>query len=122
MCHPSLSNKILQKGTAAYKINIQFTLWLPSNNMNHGEKDYYVEKIYEDTICFVTGKFKMLNNGSLELVLSCKSLIIEKEKKYRSKSGKSWVALTSVQYSDGHFNTTMMKHKLFGSKTRKRTR
>jgi len=64
--------------------------------MNHGEEDYYVEKIYEDTICFVTGKFKMLNNGSLELVLSCKSLIIEKEKKYRSKSGKSWVALTSV--------------------------
>ena len=49
--------------------------------MNHGEEDYYVEKIYEDTICFVTGKFKMLNNGSLELVLSCKSLIIEKEKK-----------------------------------------
>src|SRR6185369_11250046 len=77
----SLSNKILQKGTAAYKINIQFTLWLPSNNMNHGEEDYYVEKIYEDTICFVTGKFKMLNNGSLELVLSsCKSLIIEKKK------------------------------------------
>lgn len=98
--------------------------------MNHGEEDYYVEKIYEDTICFVTGKFKMLNNGSLELVLSsCKSLIIEKEKKYRSKSGKSWVALTSVQYSDGHFNTTTkalercgMKHKLFGSQTRKRTR
>jgi hypothetical protein len=48
--------------------------------MNHGEEDYYVEKIYEDTICFVTGKFKMLNNGSLKLVLSCKSLIIEKEK------------------------------------------
>jgi len=48
--------------------------------MNHGEEDYYVEKIHEDTICFVTGKFKMLNNGSLELVLSsCKSLIIEKE-------------------------------------------
>ena len=93
--------------------------------MNHGEEDYYVEKIYEDTIliCFVTGKFKMLNNGSLELVLSsCKSLIIEKEKKYQSKSGKSWVALTSVQYSDGHFNTTTMKHKLFGSQTRKRTR
>ena len=82
--------------------------------MNHGEEDCYVEKIYEDTICFVTGKFKMLNNGSLELVLSCKSLIIEK--------GKSWVALTSVQYSDGHFNTTTMKHKLFGSQTRKRTR
>ena len=44
MGHSSLSNKILQKGTAAYKINIQFTLWLPSNNMNHGEEDYYVEK------------------------------------------------------------------------------
>ena len=54
--------------------------------MNHGEEDYYVEKIYEDTICFVTGKFKMLNNGSLELVLSCKGLIIEKEKKYGSPS------------------------------------
>ena len=98
--------------------------------MNHGEEDYYVEKIYEDTIYFVTGKFKMLNNESLELVLSsCKSLRIEKEKKYRSKSGKGWVALTSVQYSDGHFNTTTkalercgMKHKLFGSQTRKRTR
>src|SRR5439155_22655341 len=49
----------------------------PSNNMNHGEEDYYVEKIYVDTIFFVTGKYKMLNNGS-----PCKSLIIEKEKKY----------------------------------------
>ena len=60
--------------------------------MNHGEEDYYVEKIYEDTICFVTGKFKMLNNGSLELVLSsCKSLIIEKEKKLSSnKSGQNF--------------------------------
>jgi len=90
----SLSNKILQKGTAACKINsdgdflnIQFTLWLPYNNnessedAEDAEEDYYVEKIYEDTICFVTGKFKMLNNGSLELVLSsCKSLLIEKEK------------------------------------------
>ena len=56
-----LSNKILQKGTAACKINnggdflnIQFTLWLPSSSEDD-DGDYYAEKIYEDTICFVTG-------------------------------------------------------------------
>ena len=122
MWHPSLSNKILQKGTAAYKINIQFTLWLPSNNMNHGEEDYYVKKIYEDTICFVTGKFKMLNNGSLELVLSCKSLIIEKEKKYRSNLVKVGSPSQVCSILTVILIPLRWSIKLFGSQTRKRTR
>ena len=85
-----LSNKILQKGTAACKINsagdilnIQFTLWLPNSHKEseENEEDCHVQKIQPDTVCFLTGKFAMLPNGSLELVVSsCKNLQIEKDK------------------------------------------
>ena len=85
-----LSNKILQKGTAACKINsagdilnIQFTLWLPNSHKEseESEEDCHVQKIQPDTVFFLTGKFAMLPNGSLELVVSsCKNLQIEKDK------------------------------------------
>jgi len=85
-----LSNKILQQGTAAYKINsagdilnIQFTLRLPNSHKKseESEEDCHVQKIQPDTVFFLTGKFAMLPNGSLELVVSsCKNLQIEKDK------------------------------------------
>lgn len=87
----SLANKILQRGTAACKINscgdsltVQLTLWLPSDNHqseNSDCEDSYVQKFYQDAIYFVTGKFAMLANGSIELVISSsKRLPIENEK------------------------------------------
>jgi hypothetical protein len=85
-----LSNKILQKGTVACKLNsagdilnIQFTLWLPNNHKKaeESEEDCHVQKIKPDAVCFLTGKFAMLPNRSLELVVSsCKNLQIEKNK------------------------------------------
>ena len=56
-----LSNKILQKGTAACKINsagdilnIQFTLWLPNSHKEseESEEDCHVQKIQPDTVFF----------------------------------------------------------------------
>jgi predicted membrane protein len=85
-----LSNKILQKGTVACKLNsagdilnIQFTFWLPNNHKKseESEEDCHVQKIKSDTVCFLTGKFAMLPNGSLELVVSsCKTYKLKKTK------------------------------------------
>jgi len=85
-----LSNKILQRGTAACKtnsagdvLNIQFTLWLPNSHgqSEESEEDCHVQKIHPDIVYFLTGKFSMLTNGSLEVVVSsCKHLEIEKDK------------------------------------------
>ena len=85
-----LTNKILQRGTAACKtdsdggfLTFLYTLWLPLDNDEFGDsdtKDSYIQKFHQNSVYFVTGKFTMLANGSLELVISsCKDLQIHKE-------------------------------------------
>src|SRR5438105_4494913 len=91
ICEQHLSNKILQTGSAACKIDddgdfttFQYTLWLPLLNnaevKNTEIEDTYIQKFTQESVYFVTGKFTMLNNGLLELaVSSCRELPIEKE-------------------------------------------
>ena len=44
-------------------------------------ENLYIHKFDQDSVYFVTGKFTMLNNGLLELVVSsCKCLPIDKDK------------------------------------------
>ncbi|CAG8586382.1 8669_t:CDS:1 [Paraglomus occultum] len=80
-----LPKKTLQKGIAACKTNsngdfltLKYTLWLP--NTINDDDDNYIEKIHQETTYFTTGKFTILPDKTLELVISsCKTLPITKE-------------------------------------------
>lgn len=90
-CEQHFSNKVLQTGSAACKIdtdgdflNFRYTSWLPLDSTELDDNDIenlYVHKFNQDSVYFITGKFTILDNGLLELVVSsCKSLPIDKEK------------------------------------------
>jgi len=88
-CEQHISNKILQTGSAACKIDgdgnfttFRYTLWLPLNDAEPEDtEDAYIRKFTQESVYFITGKFTMLDNGLLELIVSsCKELPIEKDK------------------------------------------
>jgi len=100
-----LPKKILQKGIAACKTNnngdfltFKYTLWLPNTT---NDNDNYIEKIRQETTYFTTGKFTMLPDKTLELVISsCKTLPITKESD------------TNLQTSTGQSQRTMQHHNI----------
>lgn len=87
-CEQHISNRILQTGSAACKIDgdgdfttFRYTLWLPLNDTEPEDtEDTYIQKVTQDSVYFITGKFAMLENGLLELaVSSCRELPIDKD-------------------------------------------
>jgi len=83
-CEQRFSNKILQTGTAACKIDadgdflpFRYTLWLQSDDdeFEDHEEASYIQRVDQESVYFVTGNFTILDTGSLELVISsCKNL------------------------------------------------
>ncbi|CAG8607091.1 5659_t:CDS:2 [Paraglomus occultum] len=59
----------------------RYTLWLPLNDTEPEDtEDTYIQKFTQDSVYFITGKFTMLENGLLELVVSsCRELPINKD-------------------------------------------
>ena len=90
-CEQHFSNKVLQTGSAACKIdtdgdflNFRYTSWLPLDSTLNWMITILKTCMFTNltkTVYFITGKFTILDNGLLELVVSsCKSLPIDKEK------------------------------------------